>query len=74
MLRALASALPDWARVAWEALAPRAAGGVGRAVVVQAVVRGPGGVVLCERRELLPRFKESGATGIVEYPLSKIVD
>ena len=52
MLRALASALPDWARVAWEALAPRAAGGVGRAVVVQAVVRGPGGVVLCERREL----------------------
>ena len=25
-------------------------------------------------RELLPRLKESGATGIVEYPLSKIVD
>jgi ATP phosphoribosyltransferase len=25
-------------------------------------------------RELLPKLKESGATGIVEYPLSKIVD
>ncbi len=25
-------------------------------------------------RELLPKIKESGATGIVEYPLSKIVD
>lgn len=25
-------------------------------------------------RELLPRLKESGASGIVEYPLSKIVD
>ena len=51
-LRALASALPDWARVAFEALAPRAAGGAGRARVVQAVVRGEAGVLLCERREL----------------------
>ena len=25
-------------------------------------------------RELLPKLKESGASGIVEYPLSKIVD
>jgi 8-oxo-dGTP pyrophosphatase MutT (NUDIX family) len=51
-LRALAGALPAWAGVAWEALAPRAAGGAGRARVVQAVVRGEGGVLLCERREL----------------------
>src|SRR5690606_25766141 len=52
MLRALATALPDWARVAWEALALRVANGTERPVVVQAVVRGPRGVVLCERREL----------------------
>jgi 8-oxo-dGTP pyrophosphatase MutT (NUDIX family) len=51
-LRALASALPAWAVVAWEALAPRAVGGAGRARVVQAVVRGPDGVLLSERREL----------------------
>lgn len=51
-LRALASALPDWAHVAWEAVAPRAAGGAGRVRVVQAVVRGEGGVLLSERREL----------------------
>jgi ATP phosphoribosyltransferase len=25
-------------------------------------------------RELVPKLKESGASGIVEYPLSKIVD
>jgi ADP-ribose pyrophosphatase YjhB (NUDIX family) len=44
--------LPDWTRVAWETLAPRGAGGAGRARVVQAVVRGEGGVLLSERREL----------------------
>jgi 8-oxo-dGTP diphosphatase len=52
LLRALASAAPDWARVAWEALAPLAAGGAGRARLVQAVVRGEDGVLLSERREL----------------------
>jgi len=51
-LRALASALPAWAQVAWEALAPPIAGGTGRARVVQAVVRSPEGVLLSERREL----------------------
>jgi len=51
-LRALASALPAWAGVAWESLAPRAVGGAGRERVVQAVVRGPEGVLLSERREL----------------------
>lgn len=52
LLRALASAAPDWARVAWEALAPRAVGGGGRPRLVQAVVTGPAGVLLSERREL----------------------
>lgn len=52
MAAALLRALPDWARVAWEALAPRAAGGAGRARIVQAVVRGADGVLLSERREL----------------------
>jgi len=51
-LRALAAALPDWAHLAWEALAPTAAGGAGRARVVQAVVRGEQGVLLSQRREL----------------------
>jgi ADP-ribose pyrophosphatase YjhB (NUDIX family) len=51
-LRALASAVPAWSAVAWEALAPRALGGVGPARVVQAVVRSEAGVLLCERREL----------------------
>lgn len=51
-LRALAGALPAWAQVGWEALAPRAAGGAGRPRIVQAVVRGPDGLLLCERREL----------------------
>lgn len=51
-LRALGSALPAWAQVGWEALAPRAMGGAGRPRVAQAVVRGPAGLLLCERREL----------------------
>lgn len=51
-LRALAGALPAWALVAWEALAPRSVGGAGRVRVVHAVVRGDAGVLLCERREL----------------------
>jgi ADP-ribose pyrophosphatase YjhB (NUDIX family) len=51
-LRSLAGALPAWAQVGWEALAPPAIGGAGRVRVVQAVVRGPGGLLLCERREL----------------------
>jgi 8-oxo-dGTP diphosphatase len=54
-LRALAGALPAWAQVAWEALAPPWLGGVGgagRPRIVQAVVRGERGVLLCERREL----------------------
>lgn len=51
-VRALASALPDWARVGWEALAPRALGGAGRPRLAQAVVWGPAGLLLCERREL----------------------
>ena len=45
-------ALPSWAHVAWEALAPRAAGGAGRTRVVQAVIRGERGVLLALRREL----------------------
>jgi ADP-ribose pyrophosphatase YjhB (NUDIX family) len=48
----LAGVLPAYARVAWEALAPAAVGGAGRMQVVQAVVRGERGVLLCERREL----------------------
>jgi 8-oxo-dGTP pyrophosphatase MutT (NUDIX family) len=51
-LRALASAVPAWSGVAWQALAPRALGGAARARVVQAVVRSDSGVLLCERREL----------------------
>jgi ADP-ribose pyrophosphatase YjhB (NUDIX family) len=51
-LRALATALPAWAHVAWEAMAPRAAGGERRVRVVQAVIRGEAGVLLCGRREL----------------------
>jgi ADP-ribose pyrophosphatase YjhB (NUDIX family) len=45
-------ALPAWATVAWEALAPRAVGGGGRPRVVQAVVRCERGVLLATRREL----------------------
>jgi 8-oxo-dGTP pyrophosphatase MutT (NUDIX family) len=63
LLRALASAAPDWARVAWEALAPRAAGGAGRPRLVQAVVRGPAGVLLSERRELRGWELPGGAVG-----------
>jgi 8-oxo-dGTP diphosphatase len=48
----LAGAVPAWSHVAWEALAPRAIGGAGREVVVQAVVRSEAGVLLCLRREL----------------------
>lgn len=44
--------LPAYARVVAEATLPRAAGGVGRARVVQAVIRSPLGVLLCTRREL----------------------
>lgn len=44
--------MPGWARVGWEALAPRAVGGAGRPRIVQAVVQGPEGLLLCERREL----------------------
>jgi ADP-ribose pyrophosphatase YjhB (NUDIX family) len=44
---------PAYAHVLYEALAPRALGGAGRPRVVQAVVRGPRGVLLCARRELL---------------------
>jgi 8-oxo-dGTP pyrophosphatase MutT (NUDIX family) len=45
---------PAYAHVVYEALAPRAlGGGGGRPRVVQAVVRGPRGVLLCSRRELL---------------------
>ncbi len=51
-LRALASAFPAWGHVAWEAFAPRVAGGARRDRVVQAVVLGESGVLLCERREL----------------------
>jgi 8-oxo-dGTP pyrophosphatase MutT (NUDIX family) len=51
-LRAFADAVPSWTAIAWEALAPRALGGAGRTRVVQAVVRCPAGVLLCERREL----------------------
>lgn len=51
-LRVLASALPAWGHVAWEAFAPRAVGGAPRERVVQAVVLGEPGVLLCERREL----------------------
>ena len=45
-------ALPAWAGIAWEALAPRAVGGAGRPRVVQAVIRGERGVLLAMRREL----------------------
>ncbi len=48
----LAGVLPAWFEVAWEALAPRATGGAGRARVAQAVVRDAQRVLLCERREL----------------------
>lgn len=48
----IAGVLPAWLEVAWEALAPRVAGGAGRARVVQAVVRDAQRVLLCERREL----------------------
>ena len=48
----IAGVLPAWLEVAWEALAPRAVGGAGRARVVQAVVRDAQRVLLCERREL----------------------
>jgi 8-oxo-dGTP pyrophosphatase MutT (NUDIX family) len=48
----VAGVLPAWLEVAWEALAPRAVGGAGRARVVQAVVRDAQRVLLCERREL----------------------
>ena len=51
-LRVLASALPAWGHVVWEAFAPRAVGGAPRERVVQAVVLGESGVLLCERREL----------------------
>jgi 8-oxo-dGTP diphosphatase len=50
--RALARALPDWARIAWEALAPPAVGGAGREHIVQAVVRSEAGILLGLRREL----------------------
>jgi ADP-ribose pyrophosphatase YjhB (NUDIX family) len=47
-LHALASAGPDWATVAGAALAA----GEDRGRIVQGVVLGEGGVLLCERREL----------------------
>jgi ADP-ribose pyrophosphatase YjhB (NUDIX family) len=50
--RRLLAAAPAYAHVLYEALAPRALGGAGRPRVVQAVVRGPRGVLLCTRREL----------------------
>lgn len=50
--RRLFGALPAYAHVAWEALAPRGVGGAGRARVVQAVVRSDAGILLCTRREL----------------------
>lgn len=50
--RRLLGALPAYAHVAWEALAPRGVGGAGRARVVQAVVRAEAGLLLCTRREL----------------------
>lgn len=45
-------AVPAWAHVAWEALAPRSMGGAGRVQVVQAVIRSERGVLLATRREL----------------------
>lgn len=51
-LARLLGALPAWAGIAWEALAPRAFGGAGRPRVVQAVIRGERGVLLTMRREL----------------------
>jgi ADP-ribose pyrophosphatase YjhB (NUDIX family) len=48
----IAGVLPAYAHVAWEAIAPRAVGGAGRARVAQAVVRSQGRVLLCLRREL----------------------
>ena len=48
----LAGALPAYAQTAFDGLAPRALGGAGAVVVVQAVVRSERGVLLCVRREL----------------------
>ena len=48
----IAGVLPAWFEVAWEAFAPRSAGGAGHARVAQAVVRDAQRVLLCERREL----------------------
>jgi 8-oxo-dGTP diphosphatase len=50
--RRLLGLVPAYTHVAWEALAPRAVGGAGRARVVQAVVRSDAGILLCTRREL----------------------
>lgn len=50
--RRLLGVVPAYAHVAFEALAPRAIGGAGRARVVQAVVRSDAGILLCARREL----------------------
>jgi ADP-ribose pyrophosphatase YjhB (NUDIX family) len=44
--------VPAYGHIAWEAFAPRAIGGAGRAQVVQAVIRSERGVVLSTRREL----------------------
>ena len=51
-LRRVASVLPNWLGVAWEALAPRAVGGAGRVRIAQAVIRDGSRVLLCTRREL----------------------
>jgi ADP-ribose pyrophosphatase YjhB (NUDIX family) len=48
----LAGALPAYAQTAFAGLAPRALGGAGPVIVVQAVVRSERGVLLCVRREL----------------------
>ncbi len=48
----IAGVLPAYAEIVWEALAPRAIGGAGRARIAQAVVRSEGRVLLCLRREL----------------------
>lgn len=48
----VAGLLPAYAEIVWEALAPRAIGGAGRARIAQAVVRSEGRVLLCLRREL----------------------
>jgi ADP-ribose pyrophosphatase YjhB (NUDIX family) len=45
-------AVPAYGHIAWEAFAPRAIGGAGRPLVVQAVIRSERGVLLSTRREL----------------------